>query len=68
MTVRLAAMAEEHMKRIINDWKASCRKQNKNMKLNGNYLLYFSLIIIVILFEGNMIHFEYLYCMLNMCM
>lgn len=35
MTVRLAAMAEEHMKRIINDWKASCRKQNKNIKLNG---------------------------------
>ncbi|KAK9511582.1 hypothetical protein O3M35_000212 [Rhynocoris fuscipes] len=33
MTVRLSAMAEEHMKKIIQNWKSVCRRQNR--KTNG---------------------------------
>ena len=40
MTVRLAAMAEEHMKSIIKDWKASSRKQNKNINGKLVYIIY----------------------------
>ena len=29
MTVRLSAMAEEHMKRIIQNWKSASRRQGK---------------------------------------